>query len=257
MPRPWYFEEACALLTPCRLLCYQHWRQKFFDSQSHSLSLKHGSQRPGWSCTALSLQQNAKPHPQYFPADYVTTAFKACLWPKGETVVLRGHGGRAITHSKMTGILGACRSIHCPCPAQVSRHTKVAQIRTRRDMLSTCLDFSFISPMQNDSLPASHVYLHVEIHWDGPGSHQFFHEVTSPVSVLGMDSYIWAGKKSIFMTKIITAPHLSSLWQPISTKRPSSHSDSVLCFASFPPHLAEGITITEWTRPSRHSTPLI
>lgn len=52
---------------------------KFFDPQSYFLALKQGREMPGWSCTSLALQQNAKPHPQYFPADYMTTAFKACL----------------------------------------------------------------------------------------------------------------------------------------------------------------------------------
>lgn len=32
-------------------------------------------------------------------------------------------------------------------------------------------------------------YLNMEIHWDGPGSHQLFHEEPSPVGVLGLDGY--------------------------------------------------------------------
>lgn len=33
-------------------------KAKFFDSQSYSLALKQGRERPGWSCTGLSLQPN-------------------------------------------------------------------------------------------------------------------------------------------------------------------------------------------------------
>lgn len=231
-------------------------KAKIFDSKSYPLALKQGRERPGWSCTGLSLEQNVKPHPQYFPADHVTTAFKACLWPKADTVVLRGHGGCATHYSQHHDryLRSNVEALIAPALTRFQDTQKSYRSESEETCWAYALTSASFPPCK---MTVSHIYLHVEIHRDGPSSHQFFHEVTSPVSVLGMDSYIWAGKKSIFMTKIITAPHLSSLWQPISTKRPSSHSDSVLCFASLPSHLAEGITITEWTGPSRHSTPLI
>lgn len=184
-------------------------KAKFFDSQSCSPALKQGRERLGWSCTGFSLQQNAKPHPQYFPADHVTTAFKVCLRPKAETVVLRGHGGCVIHYPQLHDRYLRSMWKHplpLPCPGFKGHKSCTDQNQKRYvEHISTSALFP---PCK---MTASHIYLHVEIHWDGPSSHQFFHEITSPVSILGMDSYIWVGKKSVFMTKIIIAPHLSSL----------------------------------------------
>lgn len=117
--------------------------------------------------------------------------------------MLTGHRGCAITHSIMTGV-----SLLLSCPGFKGTHRSYTDQNQKRRVAHTSSGFSFIS---THKMTASHIYLDVEIHWDGPGSHQFFHEVTSPVSVLGMDSYRRTGKKHIFMTKGIRAPHYTFL----------------------------------------------
>lgn len=117
-------------------------------------------------------------------------------------------------------------SVPLSCSDFKEAHRSCTVQNQKRHAAHTSLGFSFIS---THKMTSSYIYLDVEIHWDGPGSHQFFHEVTSPVSVLGMDRCIHTGKKHIFMTEGITAPHHTFLpiQEPICIKKPSPHSDSI------------------------------